>query len=143
MIKLLGDLEPDGRMARILIAVEDPLDLAEDAAPSRIPRPPLLIGEYVTADIEGSEIADVFRIPRTALRDDDHVWIATPNGTLSIQKVSPLWRGSGMVLVADGLREGDRLIVSGLPAPVAGMPVRIASTEDGPEMRLSESSPSE
>jgi RND family efflux transporter MFP subunit len=143
VIKLLSDLEPGGRMARILIEVDDPLDLAANAPSTQTHRPPLLIGEYVLMDIQGPEVADVFRIPRTALRDDDHVWIAGPGGTLSIRKVSPVWRGSETVLVADGLAEGDRLVVSELPAPVEGMPVRVVSSEDGQGTRLSEMSRSD
>lgn len=138
VIKLLSDLEPGGRMARILIEVEDPLDLA--ARDSQPQRPPLLIGEYVQMDIQGDEVADVFRIPRTALRDDDHVWIAGPGETLSIRKVSPVWRSSETVLIADGLSEGDRLIVSELSAPVEGMPVRVAAVEDRQGAEISEMS---
>jgi hypothetical protein len=77
-------------------------------------------------------VSDVFRIPRTALKDGDHVWIAEPGGTLAIRKVDPVWRGGDVVLVAEGLSEGDRLIVTGLPAPVAGMPVRVVSAPAAP-----------
>jgi RND family efflux transporter MFP subunit len=130
--KLLSDLEPGGRMARILIEVDDPLDLAEDPSEQRLSRPPLLIGEYVQMEVQGAEVSDVFRIPRTALKDGDHVWIAEPGGTLAIRKVDPVWRGGDVVLVAEGLSEGDRLIVTGLPAPVAGMPVRVVSAPAAP-----------
>lgn len=137
VIKLLSDLEPGGRMARILIEVEDPLDLAAEASDARNRRPPLLIGEYVMMDIRGGEMADVFSIPRAALRDDDHVWIALPGGTLSIRKVSPVWRGSETVFISDGLAEGEKLIVTAVAAPVEGMPVRLTSSEKRPAPRLS------
>lgn len=138
VIKLLSDLEPGGRMARILIEVVDPLDLGASPSNAQSPRPPLLIGEYVRMDIQGTEVTDVFRIPRSALRDNDHVWLADPDGTLSIRKVSPVWRDVETVLVSDGLAEGDRLIVSELPAPVEGMPVRVDALEDRQGTRLSE-----
>ncbi|WP_373500776.1 efflux RND transporter periplasmic adaptor subunit [Desulfococcus sp.] len=132
VIKLLSDLEPGGRMARILIEIQDPLDLASDAAAARGGRPPLLIGEYVLMDIRGAEVADVFPIPRQALRDDDHVWIAKPDGILAVRRVTPVWRGSETVFISHGLAEGERLIVSALAAPVEGMPVRLVSDEKKP-----------
>jgi hypothetical protein len=128
IIKLLSDLEPGGRMARILIEVDDPLDLHREASDAQASRPPLLIGEYVRMEIQGAEVADVFRIPREALRDGDDVWIADRDDTLAIRRVAPIWRGGDAVLVAEGLAEGERLVVTALPAPVAGMPVRVVET---------------
>jgi RND family efflux transporter MFP subunit len=122
LIKLLSDLEAEGRMARLLVSVKDPLDLSNpDSA-----RPPLLIGEYVQAGIQGRELTDVFRIPRSALRDGARVWIAAPDDTLSIREVEALWRDSDTVLLRDGLQTGDRLILSDIAAPVAGMPLRVS-----------------
>ncbi len=121
VVKLLSDLETEGRMARILVSVQDPLDLEN----SEINRPPLLIGEYVRVEIQGQEIENVFRIPRTALRDDSSVWIAGDDGKLSIHHVEALWRDSETVLLQDGLKQGDKLIISELAAPINGMPLRI------------------
>ncbi len=126
--RLLSDLETDGRMARLLVAVDDPLDLAHP----QDPKAPLLIGEYVRVAIEGKALSNVFRIPRAALRDGDEVWIAGPDDTLAIRPVEILWRDSETVLLRDGLSTGDRLIVSDLAAPVAGMPVRIAEGGEAP-----------
>ncbi len=122
VIKLLSDLEAEGRMARLLVSVDDPLDLSDPASD----RPPLLIGEYVQVGIEGRELTDVFRIPRSALRDGARVWIAAPDDTLSIRKVETLWRDTDTVLLRDGLQTGDRLILSDIAAPVEGMPLRVS-----------------
>ncbi|MCP4106831.1 MAG: efflux RND transporter periplasmic adaptor subunit [Desulfobacteraceae bacterium] len=121
VIKLLSDLETEGRMARVLVSVRDPLDLEN---PEKN-RPPLLIGEYVRVEIQGQEIGDVFRIPRTALRDDNSVWIAE-DGRLSIHHADALWRDSETVLLRDGLKQGDKLIISEIAAPINGMPLRIS-----------------
>jgi RND family efflux transporter MFP subunit len=119
--RLMGDLSAEGRMARILVVVVDPLGLkAVDQD-----RVPLLIGEYVRVEIQGRKLDGVFKIPRTALRDNSSVWIATENQTLEIRKVHPVWRDADIVLLQDGLTPHERLIVSDLPAAVEGMPVRI------------------
>lgn len=121
VIRLLGDLEPDGRMARVLVAVPDPLDLDRPADD----RMPLLIGDYVRVEIHGRRIEGVYRIPRSALRDNTRVWVATDQDRLSIRTVAVAWRDAETVLVQRGVAPGERLIISDLPAPVAGMALRI------------------
>ena len=122
VIKLLGDLETEGRMARILVEVKDPLGLK---AKEKY-QPPLLIGEYVRIEIKGRELQSVYRIPRSALRDDSNIWIASDDGRLEIRSVKILWRDAQTVLLGEGLEPNSRLIVSNLAAPVNGMPVQIA-----------------
>ena len=122
VIKLLGDLEQEGRMARVLIEVRDPLGLRQKEKAQL----PLLIGEYLRLDISGRQLDNVYRIPRTALRDSNRIWVASSKDTLKIRDVDILWRDSETVLFRDGLQPGDRLIVSELPTPVDGMAVQIA-----------------
>ncbi|MBW2013011.1 MAG: efflux RND transporter periplasmic adaptor subunit [Deltaproteobacteria bacterium] len=119
--RLMGDLSTEGRMARILVEVTDPLGLK--ASSQR--RPPLLIGEYVRVEIQGRKLDGVFKLPRTALRDNSSVWIAGENQTLKIRKVRPIWRDADVVLLKEGLKPGERLIVSDLPGVVEAMSVSV------------------
>jgi RND family efflux transporter MFP subunit len=123
--RLMGDLSAEGRMARLLISVSDPLGLRENGEG----KPRLILGEYVRVEIEGDEVQDVFRIPRTALRNDREIWLAGEDGRLAIRPVRTIWRDEENVLIRDGLRSGDLLIVSDLPAPVDGMRVRLDRDE--------------
>lgn len=134
VVRLLADLTDQGRMARVLIAVKDPLG-HDTAAPSR---PPLLIGQYVRVEIEGRHLDNVFAVPRTVLRDNDTVWLLDKDQRLEIRKVTPVWRDQERVLLRDRLKSGDRLIVSALSAPVAGMQLRVdppgsSGEEDAPQ----------
>jgi RND family efflux transporter MFP subunit len=121
VIKLLGDLEPEGRMARLIIHVEDPLGLktAENQAP------PLFVGEYVRVEIEGRPISNAYLIPRTALRDNTFIWIADKGDHLDIRKVRTTWRDRDSVILTQGLKPGEKLIVSRLATPIKGMPLRL------------------
>ncbi|MEJ2428586.1 MAG: efflux RND transporter periplasmic adaptor subunit, partial [Deltaproteobacteria bacterium] len=125
VIELLGDLETQGRMARILVAVKDPLGLKDTGQTIR----PLLIGDYVRVKIEGSPLSQVFRIPRTALRDNDTIWVVGDDSTLDIRPVKIIWRDSQTVLLDQGLDPGDRVIVSDLAAPVKGMKIQMEGAE--------------
>jgi RND family efflux transporter MFP subunit len=118
--RLMGDLDSEGRMARILVEVKDPM---QQKAKERT-APPLLIGEYVRVEVEGRQLDDVFVIPRAALRDGSTVWIMNDDMTLSIRKVDPVWRSDLDVVIQNDLQLGQRLIVSDLPAPVDGMAIR-------------------
>jgi RND family efflux transporter MFP subunit len=121
VVELLGDLETEGRMARILAAVKDPLGLKDSGQTIR----PLLIGEYVRVEIEGSLLSQVFSIPRGALRDNDTIWIVGDDYTLDIRPVRTVWRDAQTVFLDQGLNPGDKLIVSDLAAPVVGMKVQV------------------
>ena len=121
VIRLIGDLAAEGRMARILVEVADPLGFNSSSQD----RTPLLIGEYVRVKIIGRKLDNVIQIPRTALKDNSSIWIVGENQTLEIRKVRPVWRDADVVLLKDGLKPGEQLIVSDLPAPVEGMTVRV------------------
>lgn len=120
VIRLLGDLSREGRMARLLVAVADPLGLLTNDG-----KPPLILGEYVRVEIEGEVVHDVYRIPRSALRNDREIWIAGRDGRLAVRPVQSIWRDEENVLIRDGLKPGDLLVVSDLPAPVDGMSIRL------------------
>ena len=121
VLKLLGDLGSEGRMARILVEVKDPLNLKTGEEN----RPVILIGEYVKIEIEGRNLKNVYRIPRTALRDNSKIWVVNQDSKLDIRRVETLWRDAKTVLLREGLEPDDQLIVSDLPAPINGMPVQV------------------
>ena len=122
VIKLLGELGAEGRMARVLVEIKDPLGLNVKEKK----RPPLLIGEYVRVEIEGRQLKNIYRIPRTALRDNTRIWLVSNDGKLEIRSVETLWRDAQAVLLTDGLQPGEQLIVSDLSKPVNGMQLQVA-----------------
>ena len=117
--KLLGELESEGRMARLIVTITDPLHLSADGGQS----PRLLIGEYVRVEIAGKQLDGVYRLPRNAFRDNRHVWVLAGDDTLDIRPVSPIWRTSDDVFLRDDLKPGERVIISNLSNPVQGLPV--------------------
>lgn len=119
LLKIMGDLEQNGRMARILIEIDDPLGLKQ-IAKTKIP---LLLGEYVRVELLGLEIKDVIVIDRELLRDDDTVWLVN-NGHLEIMPVNVLWRGRQEIFITDDGLNGREIIVTNIPAPVQNMRLR-------------------
>lgn len=116
ILRLRGDLEDQGRLARVLVGLPRPLE----TSPA-----PILLGEYVRLDIEGKRLDQVVRLPRYALRENDTVW-AAQNDTLDIRTVAVAWRDTETVLVAGGLAAGDVIVTSELATPIQGMPLTLA-----------------
>ncbi len=123
VIRLRADLEQEGRMARILISIQDPLGL-------QTPMPqdkslPLLLGAFVNLEIEGPQLKELFAIPAIALRDGKRLWILDTDNVLAIRDTEVVWRERETVYVRDGLEQGESLILSAISAPVTGMPLRV------------------
>ena len=120
--RLLSDLGTEGRMARVLVVVKDPLGLEAQSDDL----PPLLLGAYVQASIEGRGLSHVVAIPRVALRGADRLWLMSEKNKLVIRKVEVAWRDRDVVLVRSGLSDGELLVVSDISAPVDGLDIRSA-----------------
>jgi RND family efflux transporter MFP subunit len=126
VVKLLGDLDPAGRQARLLVAVEDPMGSESSGDPGNFP---LFIGAYVEVEIEGNSIDNVFEVPRTALHENNMVWIVDGDDKLAIRRVETIWRSNEDVLVGNGLKDGDRIVTSRIASPVPGLELVIEKTE--------------
>ncbi|MFO7831956.1 MAG: efflux RND transporter periplasmic adaptor subunit [Desulfuromonadaceae bacterium] len=120
IVRLLGNLSDEGRMAQILVEVTDPLDL--DEPPHA--RNPLLLGAYLQLDLPGKEIKGVTALPRAAVHNGNQVWIATPEGTLDVREIEPLRRTRDKIYIQDGLDPEEKVITSTLAYAVEGMAVK-------------------
>jgi len=123
VLKLLGDLEEEGRMARVLVTVPDPFGRSSKDKSRR----PLLIGQYVRVRIAGKEMENAARIPRSALREGKQVWLVGEDGKLRAREVVVAWREEESLLVREGLNDGDRLVITEMAAPEEGMLVQVVS----------------
>ena len=119
VLRLLGDLDPLGRMARLVVSVTDPLELRRKSD-SKFP---LLLGSYVEVKIDAGELKDTLTIPRAALREGNKIWVVGDNHLLRILPATVLWPEKETVLISNNLEKGDQLIVSDLQVALPGMAV--------------------
>lgn len=122
MLRLLSDVDPQGRMARVLVAVSRPLD-------PQVGRSPLLLGSFVKAEITGRELTDVFSVPRTAVREGDILWIVGATGLLELVPVEIVQSRGEVTLVRGALVDGQSMVTSPLPGALEGMAVKVAGSE--------------
>ena len=118
-------------MAKVIVAVDEPRSLL----PENLGRSKLFLGSYVRVEIDGTTLNDVYPLKRAHLRDNSSIWLLSPDSTLEIRPVSPVFKGPSAVLLKDEVREGEKLIVSTIPTPVAGMKVRLEGSSPGPGRR--------
>lgn len=128
VIRKLGNLDPEGRMGKVLISIEDPLSLKEAAHEKSVP-----LDSYVRAEISTGTIAGVYRIPRRGLRENNTIWVVDNGNKLRIRPVTIAWRYQDDVYVHADFGEGDRLIDSHLSSVIPGMDVTIRKTEEETE----------
>ena len=126
ILHLLGELDPNGRMARLLAEIPDPLGL-EDGVDGR--GLPLLADAFVDVAIAGNTRRPLVEIEREHLRGGDRVWVLGEDGRLQVREVEVVWRRPQTVLIGEGLEEGERLVTSRIGAAVDGM--RLRTLEDG------------
>jgi len=105
-------------MARIVIAVADPLGLKQ-------PAEPLLLRSYVEVAIDGPTIEAAIALPRDAVREGSTVYVVDGENRLQIKPFQELRRKGNQVLVQAGLAAGERVVTSRVPGAVAGMKVRL------------------
>ena len=119
VLRLLGDLEPSGRMARMLGSIVDPLGRDD-----RSGELPLLLGSYVQVEIDAGVLRGVVAIRRAALREGNRIWVVDESDRLQIRDVDVLWfRKDSVLLRKESIGPGERLIVSGLRVALPGMKV--------------------
>jgi len=140
VVKLAADLEENGRLAKIIVTVEDPLCLN----PENEGRPILFLGSYVRVEIEGRELEQVYVLDRSKLRAGSTIWLFGDDSTLEIRPVEPVFKGTSYVLLQHGVAPGEKLVISNIATPVAGMKITLKGQSGrgagmkgggGPEMK--------
>ena len=124
---LLGEVEKLGRLARVLVSMDDPFCLK----PENSGLPQLLMGSYVSAEIEGQRLASVFEIARSHFRENQSVWVMSDEGTLEIRPVKIGFSDADKVFVTEGLADNEQLVATDIAAPVQGMPLRVDQAQEG------------
>ena len=124
IVRTEGEIDPATRMVLAIAQVEDPYAPGRDAR-----RPPLAVGMFVEAEIDGRRVSNIVRLPRTALRGDSRVLVVDSTNRLYYREVDIFRLDRDRALVRGGLEPGDRVCVSNIEAAVNGMKVRISESE--------------
>ena len=124
-------VDTSSRQYYLVASLENPfqsLTIAQLEVSSKVEKlnPPLAIGQYLTAMIEGDSVERSIQIPRKALRQKNLIWLLV-DGRLVNQKITPLQVDRDFALVQlPKSFQGQRdlaVIISDLPFAYEGMQI--------------------
>ena len=121
---MIGTLDEQSRLARVLITVPDPLGRKSDA-------PPLILDTLIEAQIEGRPIEDVVRLSREYVRDRDTVWVMK-DGKLEIRETDIVFRDAEYAYIRGGLASGEEVVTTTLATVANGVGLRKVGDESVP-----------
>lgn len=116
---LIGTLDAQTRLARVLLTVKDPLARASDG-------PPLILDTVLEVRIEGRILEDVVRLDRAYLRGQDTVWVKA-DGQLSIRKATVVFQDANYAYLSGGVEAGEQVVTTNLATVAEGVRLRVES----------------
>ena len=119
IVRTEGEIDPRTRMVQAIAQVDDPYGKARPG------RPPLAVGMFVQAEIDGNMAANVFVLPRIVLRSANQVLVVDKENRLRFRTVDILRTENDQVIIRSGLKAGERVGISVVEAAVDGMKVRV------------------
>ena len=110
-----GVIDPVTRMINLIAVFKN--DFIETDKPN------LPIGLFVEAQIDGIILKDIFSIPVNAISENNEVYIVNNENELVSRQLSLLKKYSDFVIVKDGLKAGERVVISKLSSASNGIKV--------------------
>jgi multidrug efflux system membrane fusion protein len=126
LYRLVGALDAQTRLARVLISVPDPLVRRT----SMDTLPPLMIGAFVECHIEAREIHNVVRLNRDYMRLGGTVWVMD-DGKLQIRNVEIVFQDPQYAYINQGLSDNDQVVTTDLSTVVEGSALRTEVEKTG------------
>ena len=124
IVRTAGSIDPLTRLVYVYAEVVNPYQQS----------PPLAIGMFVDAIIEGKTIKDGFLVPNSAINNNSDIYIINASDNLEIRKIEVLGTENDYVIIKGEISEGERVVVSPLNNAKAGMalkPILLNKNIDG------------
>lgn len=119
--RTLGVLDSVGRLAKVVVQVENPYAPRTDGSPE------LALGSFVSVEINGRMVPSVTPLPLYAIRSGNIVWVARPDSTLELRSVEPIFHSPDSVFIGSEISAGERIVLSGINGAANGLKLRLAT----------------
>jgi len=123
IVRTSASVDQQTRLIYAIAEVDDPYGLGADKGT------PLAVGMFVMAEIAGVNSRAALVLPRLALRNANKVYVINDDNRLEIRTVEVLSTSEDRVLVTEGVKPGEKVVTSTVPAAVDGMEVRAINGE--------------
>ncbi len=121
VIRSSGEVDSRTRMMDIIVEVKDPYGLDKKKNTGYVS---LASGSFVEVHMMGKKLQGVYKIPRSAFRDNATVWIMDKDNKMRIIEVSALKVESDAVIIDKGLNNGDMIVMTNISGAADGMKLR-------------------
>jgi RND family efflux transporter MFP subunit len=115
-----GAIDSRTRLSYVVAQIDSPYEKKNGSN-----RPPLKVGLFIDAKIEGKRLPAAIKIPRQALRQDNTVYIVDKENRLRFKTVDVYKTDTEWAIITDGLEDGDRICLTALEYAVMGMQLEI------------------
>ncbi|MEM8816945.1 MAG: efflux RND transporter periplasmic adaptor subunit [Pseudomonadota bacterium] len=134
IVRSEGVVDENSRVSYAVARVEDPYGFETDV-------PPLPIGSFVAAAIQGVAPDELIRVPRSTIRGSNKLVFVDGDNRLSIREVEVFRFDANYAYLLDTSLAGERIVTTALENPINGMAVRTTldpqSGDDAPRIALS------
>ncbi len=119
LVRTESTVDIRSRQLFVIAQIEDPYRRQGD-------RPPLKIGQFLEASIQGETLENIFILPREAVRGENTIYLVDADSRLERRQLEVLWRDQQQVIARNPLQAGDRLSLTNLSFVAEGIKVRVA-----------------
>lgn len=116
IVRTEGTIDSTSRQLFVIAQVDDPYSRRNEGTP------PLKIGQFVTAEIEGKQLKKMIVISLSALYQGSEV-VLVKQGKLQRKSVTILWSDKQKAVISAGLKPGDVLALTSVGSLSSGTPV--------------------
>jgi len=114
IVRTAGSIDPPTRLVYVYAEVINPYQQS----------PPLAIGMFVDAIIDGKTIKDGFLVPNSAINNNSNIYAIDKNDNLEIREIEVLGTENDYVIIKGEINEGERVVVSPLNNAKIGMSLK-------------------
>lgn len=121
VVRTEGSVDPRTRQIYVVAQVDNPYGRGAKG------EPPLKVGQFVRAAIQGHILNSVYWVPRSAFRNAEEILTLSADNRVQRRRLTAIWRDADHSVVQEGLQPGDRIVLTPLPYAPNGMQVEDAS----------------
>ncbi|MEO1201503.1 MAG: efflux RND transporter periplasmic adaptor subunit [Pseudomonadota bacterium] len=115
-------VDESSRVSFAVAEIIDPYQLESDG-------PPLPVGTFVSASIEGTEVSGIVRVPARVLRGSRELLFLDADNRIRIRPVDVVRSDADFAYILDPGLAGQRVVTTALEAPFNGMAVRTSDDD--------------
>ncbi len=120
VVRTEGSMDRATRQVFVIVQIDNPYQRHSDN------RPPLEIGQFVKADIQGVVLDNVYTLPRSAVQSNNTIMIVDKDSRLQRKSIDVIWETQTHLIVENGLAEDEQLCTTYVPFAANNTKVIIA-----------------